>query len=62
MNHGSVTSVGNDKYEKTWVLTYRKSGRTRHFTTLEAARPAHQRAAARYGTRWMSLRPERLGR
>ena len=42
-----------------WVLTYRKSGRTRRFPTLAAARRVHVRAAARYGTRWLSLRPER---
>lgn len=41
-----------------WVLTYRKSGRTRHFASLEAARKFQVRAAARYGTRWLSLRPE----
>ncbi len=44
---------------KGWVLTYRKTGRTRRFTSLSAARPAHRRAAARYGTRWLSLRLER---
>lgn len=43
-----------------WVLTYRKSGRTRRFSTLAAARRAHVRAAARFGTRWLSLRLERL--
>ena len=44
---------------KGWVLTYRKTGCTRRFTSLSAARPAHRRAAARYGTRWLSLRLER---
>ena len=38
-----------------WVLTLRKTGKTRHFATLEAARPVHRQAAARYGTRWISL-------
>ena len=42
-----------------WVLTYRKTGYTQRFSTLEAARNAQIRAAARYGTRWLSLRPER---
>ena len=42
-----------------WILTYRKSGRTRRFPTLAATRRVHVRAAARYGTRWLSLRPER---
>ncbi len=41
-----------------WVLKYRKSGKTRRFASLEAARKVHVRAAARYGTRWLSLRPE----
>ena len=41
-----------------WVLVYRKTGKTRHFTSLEAARKVHVKAAARYGTRWLSLRPE----
>lgn len=41
-----------------WVLVYRKSGKTRRFASLEAARRVHVRAAARYGTRWLSLRPE----
>jgi hypothetical protein len=41
-----------------WVLLYRKSGKTRRFPSLETARRAHTRAAARYGTRWLSLRPE----
>ena len=41
-----------------WILTYRKSGKTRRFASLEAARRVHVRAAARYGTRWLSLRPE----
>ena len=31
---------------KGWVLTYRKTGCTRRFTSL---------SAARYGTRWWSL-------
>ena len=44
---------------KGWVLTYRKTGCTRRFTSLSATRPAHRRAAARYGTRWLSLRLER---
>lgn len=42
-----------------WILEYRKSGKVRRFTTFGAARRAHIRAAARYGTRWLSLRPER---
>lgn len=42
-----------------WILTYRKSGHTRRFPSLQAARRAHIRAAARYGTRRLSLRPER---
>ena len=41
-----------------WVLIYRKTGKTRRFVSLEAARKAHVRAAARYGTRWLSLKPE----
>ena len=41
-----------------WVLTYRKTGKTRRFLSLEAARKVHVRAAAFYGTRWLSLRPE----
>lgn len=41
-----------------WVLLYRKSGKTRHFASLEAARRVHVRATAKYGTRWLSLRPE----
>ncbi len=60
MNPNQITNDHeNGNRTKAWVLTYRKSGRTRRFTTLDAARPAHRRAAARYGTRWMSLRPER---
>ena len=42
-----------------WILTYRKTGYSRRFPTLQAARRANVRAAARYGTRWLSLRPER---
>jgi len=42
-----------------WVLTYRKTGRTRRFPSLEAAREAQVKAAAKHGTRWLSLRPER---
>lgn len=42
-----------------WILKYRKSGKTRRFTSLATARQAHIRAAARYGTRWLSLRSER---
>lgn len=42
-----------------WILTYRKSGRTRRFTSLKEAKPAHIEAAAEHGTRWVSLRPER---
>ena len=41
-----------------WVLVYRKTGHTRHFVSLEAARKVHVRAAALYGTRWLSLRPK----
>ena len=41
------------------VLTYRKTGRIRRFTLLAAARLWAGRAAARYGTRWLSLRLER---
>ena len=41
-----------------WVLVYRKTGKTRRFLSLEAARKVHVRAAALYGTRWLSLRPE----
>ena len=47
------------KDTRNWVLEYRKSGKTRLFTSLEAARRVHRRAAARYGTRWLSLRLER---
>ncbi len=42
-----------------WILTYRRSGRTRRFTSLTEAGPAHIEAAAEHGTRWVSLRPER---
>lgn len=42
-----------------WILTYRKTGVTRRFPTLQAARRANVRASARYGTRWLSLKPER---
>ncbi len=42
-----------------WVLTYTKTGYSRRFPTLQAARQANVRAAARYGTRWLSLKPER---
>ena len=48
------------KRARGWVLLYQKSGKTRHFATLEAARPVHRQAAARYGTRWVSLRPAPL--
>lgn len=41
-----------------WVLIYRKTGKTRRFASLEAARKVHVKAAALYGTRWLSLRPE----
>ncbi len=41
-----------------WVLIYRKTGKNRRFASLEAARKVHVKAAARYGTRWLSLRPE----
>ena len=41
-----------------WVLIYRKTGKTRRFASLEAARRVQMKAAARYGTRWLSLRPE----
>lgn len=47
------------EHTPSWILTYRKSGHTRRFRSLQAARRAHIRAAARYGTRWLSLRPER---
>jgi len=42
-----------------WVLLYRKSGKTRRFASLKAARKVQVRAAARHGTRWLSLRLER---
>lgn len=42
-----------------WILEYRKSGKIRRFTSFGVARRAHIRAAARYGTRWLSLRRER---
>ena len=45
------------KSARGWVLLYQKSGKTRHFATLEAASPVHRQAAAKYGTRWVSLRP-----
>ena len=46
------------KRARGWVLVYRKTGETRHFASLAAARKVHVRAAALYGTRWLSLRPE----
>ncbi len=46
------------KSTQRWVLLYRKLGKTRRFASLEAARKVHVRAAAKYGTRWLSLRPE----
>ncbi len=42
-----------------WILTHRKTGQTRRFPSLQEARRANVLAAARYGTRWLSLRPER---
>lgn len=42
-----------------WTLTNRKTGKTRSFKTLEEAREATTRAAARHGTRWVSLRSAR---
>ncbi len=42
-----------------WILTYRKTGYSRWFPTMQAARQANVQAAARYGTRWLSLKPER---
>ena len=41
MNRNQANHVDNGHTTSTkgWVLTYRKSGRTRRFTTLEAARP-----------------------
>ena len=41
-----------------WVLVYRKTGKTRRFVSLEAARKVQVKAAAKYGTRWLSLRPD----
>jgi hypothetical protein len=42
-----------------WTLNNRKTGKSRSFTTLEKAREATSRAAAKYGTRLVSLRPKR---
>jgi len=42
-----------------WILVFRKTGRTRRFASLEEARWVHIEAAAKHGTRWLSLRPER---
>lgn len=55
-----TNEIGTMARQSGWVLTYRKSGRTRRFASLAEAKRIHIRAAARYGTRWLSLRPERV--
>lgn len=42
-----------------WIMANRKTGKSRSFKTLKEARGATSRAAAKYGVRWVSLRPER---
>ena len=42
-----------------WILTNRKTGKSRGFKTLDAGRAAAAKASAKYGVRWVSLRPER---
>lgn len=40
-----------------WILSNRKTGKSRSFKTLETAREATSKAAAKHGVRWVSLRP-----
>ncbi len=44
--------------ETRWRLTFRKTGRSRTFATLEEARKATIIAAEKHGTRWLCLQPK----
>lgn len=43
-----------------WILTNRKTGKSRHFASLETGRAAATKAAAKYGVRWVSLKPKKV--